>query len=386
MKRSQKTPKAHKKHLAIKIFSFVLLAVTATAMGLVFSGINNAVGEFSTEIARHRADVILASAELDEETVVSVPILYYDQKMDECVNMYDADNWATLNNRQFEWKSCGYYTSEIETGMVKTELDSQYLPVAVGGNSWTNRGVIQTNFKRWFSQVDGANKSYAGTLNLSYNPAIASFRYTNEEFYPLDEIASSELWEDGHNHLFTLNLGLPFQVLANGEEKFTVTADDDTWVFIGKDLVLDMGGIHGATAGSFKITENGEVHASIDEEDFAYTGVKLFAGEGAIVRIFHADRNSEDSVFKLNLNNMVPNITNSSLARSDGGVEVAYDPMDPSYVAPLGESLRVDPDHTKSLTLVITIQAMLMGMLAVILVATTSLAWRYWRHDRSQEK
>ena len=381
MKRSQQASKTQKKHLVVKIFSFVLLVVTATAMGLVFSGISITVGEFSTEIAQRRADVILASAELDEETVMSVPIVYYDQKMDECVNLYDMETQAALNARQFEWKSCGYYNNEFETDMVESELDAQYLPVAVGGSLLSNRGI---NFKRWFSVVDGVSKSYAGTLNFIYNPAIASFKYMNEEFYPLDEIASSELWEDGHNHLFTLNLGVPFQVLANGEEKFTVTADDDTWVFIGKDLVLDMGGIHGAMSGSFMINDTGEVYTAIEDEDFAYSGVKLKVGEGTIVRVFHADRNSEDSVFKLNLNSMLPNITNSSLARSDGGVEVAYDPTDPAYVAPLGESLRVDPDHTKSLTLAITIQAMLMGMLAVVLVATTSLAWRYWRRDRNR--
>ena len=103
MKRSQQASKTQKKHLVVKIFSFVLLVVTATAMGLVFSGISTTVGEFSTEIAQRRADVILASAELDEETVMSVPIVYYDQKMDECVNLYDMETQAALNARQFEW-------------------------------------------------------------------------------------------------------------------------------------------------------------------------------------------------------------------------------------------------------------------------------------------
>lgn len=356
-------------------------------MGILFGGLSTSVRKFSVEIAQRRADVVLASAELDSDTVLSVPILFYDQKMDDCVNLYDMEAKAALEARQFEWEKCGYYTSERETGMVESELNSQYLPVAVGGNLLPNRGINQENFTRWFNAVEGVSDNYAGSLNFLYSSAIASFGYTNESFYPLDNISSEDdLWEDGHNHLFTLNLGLPFQVLANGEEKFTVTADDDTWVFIGKNLALDMGGIHNAMSGSFKINEFGEVYTSVDDEDFAYSGIKLDTGEGMIVRIFHADRNSKDSVFKVNFNNMVPNITNSSLARNDGGVEVAYDPMDPSYVAPLGESLRVDPDRTKSLTLAITIQAMLMGVLAVILVATTSLAWRYWRRDRSQEE
>ena len=387
MKRSQQASTARKKKFLVKIFSFAVIAVVVAAMGILFGGLSTSVRKFSVEIAQRRADVVLASAELDSDTVLSVPILFYDQKMDDCVNLYDMEAKAALEARQFEWEKCGYYASERETGMVESELNSQYLPVAVGGRLLSNRGINQENFIRWFNAVEGVSDNYAGSLNFLYSSAIASFGYTNESFYPLDNISSEDdLWEDGHNHLFTLNLGLPFQVLANGEEKFTVTADDDTWVFIGKNLALDMGGIHNAMSGSFKINEFGEVYTSVDDEDFAYSGIKLDTGEGMIVRIFHADRNSKDSVFKVNFNNMVPNITNSSLARNDGGVEVAYDPMDPSYVAPLGESLRVDPDRTKSLTLAITIQAMLMGVLAVILVATTSLAWRYWRRDRSQEE
>ena len=387
MKRSQLASTAQKKKFLVKVFSFAMIAVVVAAMGILFGGLSTSVRKFSVEIAQRRADVVLASAELDSDTVLSVPILFYDQKMDDCVNLYDMEARAALEARQFEWEKCGYYASERETGMVESELNSQYLPVAVGGRLLPNRGVNQENFIRWFNTVEGVSSNYAGSLSFVYSSAIASFGYANESFYPLDNISSEkDLWEDGHNHLFTLNLGVPFQVLANGEERFTVTADDDTWVFIGKDLVLDMGGIHDAIVGSFKINESGEVYASVDGEDFAYSGIKLNVGEGMIVRIFHADRNSENSVFKVNFNNMVPNITNSSLARNDGGVEVAYDPMDPSYVAPLGESLRVDPDRTKSLTLAITIQAMLMGVLAVILIATTSLAWRYWHRDRSQEE
>ena len=385
MKRSQQASTARKKKFLVKIFSFAVVAVVIAAMGLLFGGLSTSVGEFSVEVAQRRAAIVLASAELDGDTVMSVPILYYDQKMDECVNLYDMEAKAALETRQFEWEKCGYYTSELETGIVEDELDSQYLPVAVGGSLLSNRGINQKSFARWFNEVEGVSNNYAGSLSFLYSSAISSFGYASESFYPLDTISGEDaLWEDGHNHLFTLNLGVPFQVLANGEEKFTVTADDDTWVFIGKDLVLDMGGIHDVISGSFKINNLGEVYTSVDGEDFAYSGIKFSAGEGMIVRIFHADRDSKSSVFKVNFNNMVPNITNSSLARNDGGVEVAYDPMDPSYVAPLGESLRVNPDRTKSLTLAITVQAMLMGVLAIILVATTSLAWRYWRRDRNQ--
>ena len=101
-----------------------------------------------------------------------------------------------------------------------------------------------------------------------------------------DEIVNS----DGNNHLFTFNLGVPFEVMGEGKEAFSIAADDDTWVFLDDKIVLDMGGIHGVINGRFKVQENGEIYTALGDEALAYSGVKLTKGERSIVRIFHADR------------------------------------------------------------------------------------------------
>ena len=79
----------------------------------------------------------------------------------------------------------------------------------------------------------------------------------------------------------------------------------------------------------------------------------------------------------------MPNILNTTLAKN-GSVEVAYDPADPSYVAPLGESMTVKPDRSRSLTTAIAIQMMLVCGLGVLLVVFISVAYRYLRRDHSQ--
>ena len=104
---------------------------------------------------------------------------------------------------------------------------------------------------------------------------------------------------DGNNHLFTFNLGVPVRVLADGNEEFSIYADDDTWVYIGDKIVIDMGGVHEATTARFKINNEGEVYSAVNGEEFAYSGVKLTRDTGAIVRIFHADRDSTESVFSM---------------------------------------------------------------------------------------
>ncbi|MBQ9485033.1 hypothetical protein IJU85_02945 [Candidatus Saccharibacteria bacterium] len=377
-----------KKQKIGQIISISILALTVVAMGGILGGFIGTAQEISATKEDNKVDVILASANINNSTNVSVPILYYDQEKDACLDIYNISMNEAVSNRQFEWSDCGYYNSEVEAGMVSSKLDDQYLPVATGGSLLENRGVNGENFKRWFNQVEGKSKSYAGTMNLSYNSETGSFEYKNENYYPLDDITmkSDEFGNKAHNHLFTLNLGVPFQALLNGGEKFVISADDDTWVFVGDTLVLDMGGVHDTISGNFIINEDGEVYASVNGEDLAFTGVKLKSGESSIVRIFHADRNGISSEFNLDFVNMLLNITNTSIASEDGGVEVAYDPTNPSYIAPLGESLTVRPDNRKALMTMMVSQIVAMGALGSVIVMTISVAWRRSRRDRNQVK
>ena len=371
------------------IISLVILGVSVGGMIAGVITMSQSVTELATESVKGQADAILASANVDDKTAVSVPILYYDQKMDTCVNMYSASTRAAASWRQFEWSECGYQNYAMEKGIVDGELDSSYLPVVVGGEAVVNRG-LDSGFSRWFSQVDGQSKSYGSTLGLVYDANTASFKYTSNEFYPLNGLtmkATEGEWnpkteivnDDGNNHLFTLNLGVPIQVLANGSEKFEIMADDDTWVFVNNKLVIDMGGLHDAASAEFEIHSDGEVYSAVGSDDFAYSGVKLEEKEPAVIRVFHADRDSgTGSVFKISFINMVPNITDATLAKGSG-VEIAYDPSDPSYVAPLGESLTIRPNRSKALKTAVVVQGIVVGVLAIVATVIASVGVRIWR-------
>ncbi|MDO4611986.1 MAG: hypothetical protein Q4B29_00785 [Candidatus Saccharibacteria bacterium] len=354
--------------------SLVMLASVMAAVGFTVFSLSNTVKELSVEMGRSEADVILTSAEISDRAAVTVPILYYSQEKDACVNLYDT--LGDSAGRQFEWAECGYYNSAYETGLTEPDLNEEFLPVAAVGKLLPNRGL---DFSRWFSAVPGLSQNYGGTLTLSYLADEASFVYEDEEFYPLEKIV------EGGGELFTLNLGVPISVLADGREEFSVTADDDTFVYLGSELVLDMGGVHEPMEGRLKIMENGEVYTAVGKESLAYSGVKVSEGEGAVIRVFHANRNSGESVFKLRFSNMLLNITNSSTLAS-GEVQVAYDPENPSFVAPLGESLTVKPNVSRAILVSAVTQIALLGALMLLFLLTISLVSRYSRRDRIREE
>ena len=371
-----------KKMKKSSILGFGAMAAFAIAAGLMMVAIAGTVGELKETAVAKTADAILASAGVSEEKLISVPVLYYDQKMDACADLYNISGRAAVFQRQFEWTECGYYHSEVETGLAEFYLSDEYLPVATGAGELTsNRGI---DFSRWFSAKEGESASYAGVLKMSYRAAGAEFSFTQEEFYPLDAAefsAGDSVNRDGHNHLFTMNLAVPFTVLKSGDESFMITADDDTFVYLGNELVIDMGGIHGATTGRFRISEEGEVYAAVGDEEMSYTGVRV--SDSSIVRIFHADRDSSESTFSIRFSRMNLSIINTELAEKEGEIQVAYDPTDPSYVAPLGETTVFRPDETKGLIILVAIEGFAVKLFTIMFTCVVS---RYWRRAHSREE
>ena len=362
MKKTKKSQKLG----AVALIAFMLAMVCAVV------GLSSTVKTIDEIAISKSPSAILASAGLSEGENVYLSVAYFDQRADECVNVYDGSANEALAQRQFEWSKCDYPNKEMEQGLVEYELNEEYLPVATNSSSLIpNMGL--SSFDRWFSSVEGKSESYTGALKLEYQKDNAEFSFYHDEFYPLDgaEFSNGDFVnEDGHNHLFSMSFAAPFMVLASGEESFDIEADDDTFVFVGNKLAIDMGGIHDVTAGHFWINENGEVYTGIGDQDLAYSGITLNKNDSSIVRIFHADRDSMNSVFNVVFRGMSLTITDAKLANRKGdGVQIAYDPTDPSYVAPLGETSVVKPDGTKGYIIMATIEGVMVIVFSVLMAA-----------------
>lgn len=346
------------------LLGLAALGVFAISTVLAIVGLGNSVSEIRTAEVAQSPDVILASAGAKENHTIALPVIYYDQISDPCVDLYDSSQRAALKERQFEWTNCGYYSKKLESGLASSQLDENGLPVATPGQLTPNRGL---DFTKWFTATEGQNVETTGTLQLVYTADGAKFSFSAEDFYPLDDVefsASDPVNSDGHNHLFTMRFAVPFTVLASGDEIFAITADDDTFVYLDDTLVLDLGGLHRATTAALAIDTSGAVFASIDGEDWQATDVAVTPGEVANLQIFHADRDSSESTLGLEFSGM-------NLALADGTQIAANldDPSNPTYVAPLGESKVFQPDSTRSLVVIATVEGLMVIVAAVLVVA-----------------
>ena len=187
--------------------------------------------------------------------------------------------------------SCAYLSDfegdipGVVTNMTGTSLVAG-LPTA-GANIVTGASSAG-NFAKWYVDTPGYNLSKAYSLSLTETaPGSGMYAYANSAFFPID----GELYGDqgrSHNYHFTLHLEGVLSFMdptAGADNLFSFTGDDDLWVFVNGERFIDLGGVHGATSGSFT------------EEDLKAAG--LVAGTAYDLDIFFAERHTSASNFNI---------------------------------------------------------------------------------------
>ena len=112
-------------------------------------------------------------------------------------------------------------------------------------------------FAQWYRDVPGTNVSKPVTITL--NKASNSNVYTFDDksdplyssrggFFPVNGELFGNSPGQSKNFGFTFELSTEFVYKRNTGQVFTFTGDDDVWVFIDDKLVIDIGGVHGATS------------------------------------------------------------------------------------------------------------------------------------------
>ncbi|RYZ01691.1 MAG: DUF4215 domain-containing protein [Myxococcales bacterium] len=92
-----------------------------------------------------------------------------------------------------------------------------------------------------------------------------------------------------HNFHFTTEVKYWFQYQAGSAPTLDFTGDDDVWVFVNGKLAVDIGGVHPPKSGS--VTLNAAAASN-----FGLADGKVYA-----ISIFHAERKTEGSSFRLTL-------------------------------------------------------------------------------------
>jgi fibro-slime domain-containing protein len=255
---------------------------------------------------------------------LSVPILIRDV-------MYKGTTGTgapSPGHSDFQNQNCG-----LSTGLLKNLLGTDGKPefLSNNGSATTCPGpqiASVTSFNSWYHD-DPLNKKIALSLSLvkqsdgsyMFDSATQEPYKTLTGFFPINQAG----WQStaicapctgtgqpswctqcsGSNFSFTSELR--YQFTFKGGEVLNFTGDDDVWVYINGKLAVDLGGIHGVTAGSVTLDTT---HA---------TQLGLVTDGMYEIALFQAERHTSASNYKLTLNGFV-HATSQCVSKCGDGI------------------------------------------------------------------
>jgi fibro-slime domain-containing protein len=155
-----------------------------------------------------------------------------------------------------------------------------------GVNGVASTGGIPSSaaFSKWYTDVLGTNLSMPYTITLTRNAANTMWQYLNTAFYPIDgKLMGNQ--SQAHNYYFTWTCSAQFVHHGCVDTFMDFSGNDDMWIFVNGQLVMDRGGVLPAPNQYVDMDRLGLVDGNI------YT-----------VQMFYSQRSTATSQFKFKTN------------------------------------------------------------------------------------
>jgi fibro-slime domain-containing protein len=145
-----------------------------------------------------------------------------------------------------------------------------------------------SSFAQWYTTVANVNMEVPGELMLAETaPGSGVSVFDSAAFFPIDNKGFGNTPGQTHNYSFTTEIHVRFTYQA--KQKFTFRGDDDLWIFVNNKLALDVGGQHQALEGTIDF-------------DLQASALEITVGSTYSMDIFHAERQTTDSNFRIETN------------------------------------------------------------------------------------
>jgi fibro-slime domain-containing protein len=200
----------------------------------------------------------------DLPSSIDVPIVYRDFKD----THPDFESWCCA----------------LTPGIASSTIGSNGVPSLLGVGS-PQMVTNATSFGQWYVDTSGVNVAIAEALTL-VKQTDGSYVYDNASFFPLD---GKGFGNQGREHNFHFTSELRYWFTWKGGEVLDFRGDDDVFVFVNGKLAVDLGGVHGAEAGS----------VTLDASKAASLG--LVVDQLYELDVFQAERHTTASNYKLTI-------------------------------------------------------------------------------------